>query len=688
MDKKKKMNRLSKEESPYLRQHASNPVDWYPWCDEALKKAKDEDKPILLSIGYSACHWCHVMEKESFENEEIAKLMNDKFVNIKVDREERPDLDEIYMNAVQMMTGRGGWPLTVFLTPELIPFYGGTYFPPEDKQGMPGFKKVLLAVSVNYVKNRKAVNEICKKIVDELRSLSIPSSSKKGIDTDLIDKYLSYLKSIFDGINGGFGGAPKFPRYLELLFLLRMYEKSKDRSLIQMYLFSLKKMAEGGIRDHIGGGFHRYSVDSKWFVPHFEKMLYDNALLAPLYFNAYRLSEDSFFYTTGKEIVKFVFSEMTSPEGIFYSSLDADSEGEEGKFYLWEKEEIEKILGKEDSVIFCNVFGIKDDGNFERGKNILFLNKDLATVAKEFGISEEKLNEKIKLWKEILYEERNRRPKPLIDDKCITSWNGLMISALAESFFLTGEKDYFEAAVKAGEFFYKCIDKDKKIFRYYKNGKGIHNAILEDYASIMNAFISIYRITLDVKWLEKSLFLEEELIKYFQDKKDGGFFNTIDDRNLIVRGKSAFDNPLPSGNSMLFKCFFDLWSITGREKEKMYAQEILEVFSDFLKKAPYGYSAFICNLIDYFYSNEEIFISVRNIDEYKSRIKDISKISGTRRKIIGDCGNDKKRLENLIPSSKGKECPSDKAIAFFYCKNKSCFQPVYSIDDLKKTVSL
>lgn len=680
------MNRLSKEQSPYLRQHAKNSVDWYPWCDEALERAKREDKPILLSIGYSACHWCHVMEKESFEDEDTAKLMNDKFINIKVDREERPDLDEVYMNAVHMMTGSGGWPLTVFLTPELVPFYGGTYFPPEDRQGMPGFKKLLLAVSVNFIKNRSGLNEICENVMTELKRVSVPDSSDIILNEQILDNYCAYLKSSFDGINGGFGGAPKFPRYLELLLLMKMQEKMNDNGILQMVLLSLRRMAEGGIRDHIGGGFHRYSVDAQWFAPHFEKMLYDNALLAPLYFQAYRLSDDLFYLEAGEEILKFIEQEMISNEGIFYSSLDADSEGEEGKYYTWGKNEIHSLLGDEDCIIFCKIFGIENRGNFENGSNIIFFKSDVQRASEEFGLDEEALKEKISQWEKILYTERNTRIRPSTDDKCISAWNGMMINAFAEVFLLTGRSEYLEIPKSAGEFFYSKFEKDGKLFRFYRKVGGFQDAFLDDYAAIIESFIALYRATLDVKWIERASALKEKTISLFRDCEDGGFFNSVQRDDLIIRSKSAFDNPVPSGNSMMFKCLVELWRLTGNEEDRRDAQNLLRSFTSSLKNAPYGHPAFLSGIFDYFYKSDEIFIAVKNIEEYGKIVRDISGLAGFSAVMSGIIDDNKISTKELLPSYEGEKCPEDKKYAIYYCRGNSCRNPVYSVDELQKLV--
>ncbi|HYH86808.1 MAG TPA: thioredoxin domain-containing protein, partial [Pyrinomonadaceae bacterium] len=422
----KHTNRLVNETSPYLLQHAHNPVDWYSWGEEALEKSKQEDKPILLSIGYSACHWCHVMEHESFENEKIAELMNSNFVNIKVDREERPDLDQIYMNAVQMMTRHGGWPLTVFLTPDLVPFYGGTYFPPEDRHQMPGFPRVLLGVSEAYRTRPEEIRQSAWEILSELRRMSVASQSNEVISAQLLENAQRGIARSYDPQHGGFGSAPKFPSSMNLEFLLRTFKRIGDARSLEMVTNSCRRMAEGGMYDQLGGGFHRYSTDARWLVPHFEKMLYDNALLSRLYLHVYQATGEEFFRKVVEETLDYVAREMRDESGAFYSTQDADSEGVEGKFFVWDKEEIEKLLGADNARLFNAYYDVTQGGNFE-DSNILNIRRTAKAVAEELGVSEVELAEVVARGRRILFDAREKRIKPGRDEKVIAAWNGLML---------------------------------------------------------------------------------------------------------------------------------------------------------------------------------------------------------------------------------------------------------------------
>ncbi|MGH9956864.1 MAG: thioredoxin domain-containing protein, partial [Pyrinomonadaceae bacterium] len=441
----KHTNRLITETSPYLLQHAHNPVDWYPWGEEALATARRENKPVLLSIGYSACHWCHVMEHESFENEEIATLMNQNFVNIKVDREERPDLDQIYMNAVQMMTHHGGWPMTVFLTPEGVPFYGGTYFPPEDRYNMPGFPRVLISMADAYRERPEDIDKTAESIVAELHRLNLASESSEALSAELLEAGFRGLAKNYDPVNGGFGTAPKFPPTMTLEFLLRAYYGSGKREALDMVTQTCMKMANGGIYDHLGGGFHRYSTDAKWLVPHFEKMLYDNALLSRLYLHYYQLTRDESARCVAAGILDYVVREMTDADGGFYSTQDADSEGEEGKFFVWTLDEIEKALGQEDAALFAAYYNVTAAGNFE-GKNILNVTRTVNEVANETGRTTQQLSQALERSRSFLFKLREGRVKPGRDEKILTAWNGMMLASFAEAGAILGRDDYQEVA--------------------------------------------------------------------------------------------------------------------------------------------------------------------------------------------------------------------------------------------------
>ncbi len=456
-------NQLIHETSPYLLQHADNPVEWYPWGEEAFEKARSENKPVLLSIGYSACHWCHVMAHESFENEDIAKLMNQLFVNIKVDREERPDLDQIYMNAVQMMTHHGGWPMTVFLTPDAVPFYGGTYFPPQDRYNMPGFPRVLISVSEAYRERQDDIRETGTSLVNELRRLSATSGSDQPVEKELLDAAYTGIVRSYDSINGGFGGAPKFPPAMTLEFLLRTHARTGNREALEMVRHTCKQMANGGMYDQLGGGFHRYSTDAKWLVPHFEKMLYDNALLSRLYLHYFQVSEEQQARQTAEGILDYVLREMTHPSGGFYSTQDADSEGHEGKFFVWDIEEIRSTLGERDAKLFSSYYDITPSGNFE-GKNIPNVTRSLERVAEQNAVSVSELQASLDESRRKLFELREGRIKPARDEKVLTAWNGLMMASFAEAGVILNRPDYTEAARRNAEFVLANLRKDGRCF--------------------------------------------------------------------------------------------------------------------------------------------------------------------------------------------------------------------------------
>ncbi|OGL47017.1 MAG: thioredoxin, partial [Candidatus Schekmanbacteria bacterium RBG_16_38_11] len=544
-------NRLINETSPYLLQHAHNPVDWCPWGEEALTRAKRENKPILLSIGYSACHWCHVMEKESFENEEIAKIMNENFINIKVDREERPDLDEIYMNAVQLMTGSGGWPMTVFLTPDLLPFYAGTYFPPEERGGMPSFKRILLSIAEIYREKQKEVLESTEKIKEQLGRMTKLKSGDEELTFDLLHNAFQEISEKYDYENGGFSEAPKFPQPLVIEFLFRYYKTTKDKNTINMITFTLKKMAEGGIYDHLGGGFHRYSVDNKWLVPHFEKMLYDNAMLAKVYIQAYQITKNDFFKKIAFETLDYLLREMTDPEGGFYSASDADSEGEEGKFFVWSNDEIEKVLGKEKAKIICRYYNVSKVGNFEGDKNILHTPFAIEDICKIEKLNTEEFKLLLKESKEKLFNVRNQRVKPGVDTKVITAWTSLAISSLAFAYQVFREERFLNSAEDAANFILLNMFEEGKLLRIYKDGKSKIGGFLEDYSFFISTLIDLYETTFRIKYLEDAINLTEKMVENFWDEEEGGFFFAPKDAtNLISRSKNPYDNPIPSGNSV------------------------------------------------------------------------------------------------------------------------------------------
>ena len=611
------------ETSPYLLQHADNPVDWYPWGEEAFEKARAENKPVLLSIGYSACHWCHVMAHESFENEEIAKLMNENFVNIKVDREERPDLDQIYMNAVQMMTHHGGWPMTVFLTPEGVPFYGGTYFPPQDRYNMPGFPRVLIGVAEAYRDRQEDIRETGTSLVNELRRLSETSGSEQAIEKELLDAAYVGMVRNYDSVNGGFGGAPKFPPAMTLEFLLRTYARTGNREALEIVRHTCQKMANGGIYDQLGGGFHRYSTDAKWLVPHFEKMLYDNALLSRLYLHYFQVSGDQSARKTVEGILDYVLREMTDPAGGFYSTQDADSEGHEGKFFVWDKKEIETALGETAASRFSDYYNITESGNFE-GKNIPNVTRSLEDVAVAHNIAVSELAASLNESKRILFELRETRVKPDRDEKILNAWNGLMLASFAEAGVILDRPDYTDAARRNAEFVLANLRRDGVLLRTWKGGVAKFNGYLEDYAFLIEGLVTLFETTGEFPLFEEARALTDRMIEEFWDDANSGFFFTgKSHENLIVRSKDYFDNATPSGNSVAAGVLLRLSILVGDENYRQLATAIIREVGDSIRRysSAFGYAL---SAADFLLSTpKEIAIVGNNADDIRPLLDDV-----------------------------------------------------------------
>jgi hypothetical protein len=571
-------NHLANETSPYLLQHADNPVEWYPWGDEALARAKTEDKPILLSVGYSACHWCHVMAHESFEDAATAEYMNEHFVNIKVDREERPDLDDIYMQATMVFTqGHGGWPMTVFLTPEGKPFHAGTYFPKEDRYGMPSFRRVMLAVIDAYTNRRRQIEQGADEVADSLKRDNLAlGGADADLSKDLLAKAYRGMIQDFDGINGGLHkGAPKFPAAMSLEFILRQWVHEKRERADEVLAFTLQKMAQGGMYDQLGGGFHRYSVDAEWLVPHFEKMLYDNAQLSRIYLRTWQTTRDPFFRQIAEEVYDYILREMTDPAGGFYSATDADSEGEEGKFFVWSLREIREILPSELADAAIAYWNVTNSGNFE-GHNILYVPAEESEVADKLEITVEALRERLTEAKHRLYAARTHRVHPGRDDKILTSWNGLMLASLAEAARVLNREDYKLAAIQSAEFLLSAmVAPDGRLYRTHKAGASKLNGYLEDYANLIDGLLETYQTTFEPRYFREAQRLADHVLAHFA-APDGGFFDTSDDHEaLIARPRNLQDNATPSGNSMIAKCLLRLGAYTGDEKYETAARGIL-----------------------------------------------------------------------------------------------------------------
>jgi len=671
-------NSLIHETSPYLLQHAKNPVNWYSWNETAIKKAKEENKPIFLSIGYSSCHWCHVMAHESFENEEIAKIMNENFINIKVDREERPDIDDIYQKVCQMATGQGGWPLSVFLTPDQKPFYVGTYFPMLDSYGRPGFGSLLRQLSQSWNEKPQDIKKTAENFLTNLQkteSLTVPSKLEKSI----LDEAAMNLMQLADQVYGGFGTAPKFPNAANLSFILRYAKLSGISKFQEFSLKTLKKMAQGGIFDQLGGGFHRYSTDSRWLVPHFEKMLYDNALIPIVYVEAYQITKDSFYLSVVTKTLNFVLREMTSDEGGFYSSKDADSEGEEGKYYVWNKNEIQEILGN-DSDIFCLFYDVTDGGNFE-GKTILCNNVAFSSVAFKFGKTEDEVKKILDSCIQKLLKVRSKRIQPELDDKILTSWNALMISAMTKGYRVSGEQSFLDAAEKCLGFIEKQLIRDGKLLRTYKNGTSKIQGYLEDFSYLISAILDVFEINPELKYLENAKKLGLYLIEHFWDSEQYNFFLTADDHEqLIIRPKSNYDLSMPSGNSVAANCLLRLYHLTQEKKFLDISTKVMESQASMAAENPFGFGHLLNTIFMYIQKPTEITI----INSKNSEIVKYLNTSFLPESILVNIKNEEQihNLKNLSFFS-GKEF-QEKKTTVFVCKDFTCSLPLESISEIEK----
>jgi uncharacterized protein YyaL (SSP411 family) len=590
-------NRLAHEKSPYLLQHAHNPVDWYPWGPEAFEKARTEDKPVFLSIGYSTCHWCHVMERESFENEELAAVLNRYFVPVKVDREERPDVDRIYMTFVQAATGGGGWPMSVWLTPELKPFYGGTYFPPDNRYGRPGFRTVLESLARAWAGDRAKIEESSVEVVRQLSEHASQTPAPAIADWGVLDFAFYGFRRIFDPRLGGFGEAPKFPRPVVHHFLLRYYARMHNDEALEMVLTTLRQMAKGGMHDQIGGGFHRYSVDARWFVPHFEKMLYDQAQLAVSYLEAYQITRDEFFASTARDIFEYVLRDLTNPEGGFYSAEDADSAMDaaqpnikgEGAFYIWTDEELARLLDSATLEWFRYAFGVEAEGNVREdphgefhGRNILYRAHSVDEVAAKFQADPAQVREALRAARAVLLEARSKRPRPHLDDKVLTAWNALMISAFAKGAQVLSDPLYAQAARRATDFVLRHLYDPGRValLRRFRDGEAAIPAFLDDYAFLVIALVDLYETEFDTDYLDRAAQLAGRMIDLFEDPEAGGFYSTPEgDANLILRIKDEYDGAEPSGNSMAALGLLRLAHLTGRDDFRQPAERTLRAFS-------------------------------------------------------------------------------------------------------------
>ncbi|MFN2480674.1 MAG: thioredoxin domain-containing protein, partial [Pyrinomonadaceae bacterium] len=626
-------------------------------------------------IGYSACHWCHVMEGESFENEEIARLMNENFVNIKVDREERPDLDQIYMNAVQLMTQHGGWPLTVFLTPDLVPFYGGTYFPPEDRYQLPGFPRVLLGVAQAYRKSPEEVSQTASSVLGELRRMGAQRESNATLGAGLLDGAVRGLSRNYDPRHGGFGGAPKFPSPMSLEFLLRAHGRTGDEKALQMVTHTCRKMAEGGIYDQLGGGFHRYSTDARWLVPHFEKMLYDNAQLSRLYLHAWQATKDDFFRRVAVETLEYVVREMTDEGGGFYSTQDADSEGVEGKFFVWSREKLTRLLGDADAALIAAYYDVSAGGNFE-GESILNTPRPAEEVARELNVTTAQLLQAVERARPVLFAEREKRVKPGRDEKVIAAWNGMMLQSFAEAAAVLERGDFRSVAEKNASFTLERLRDDGGLLHVYKDGRAKQHAFLDDYACVASGLLSLYESTGDVRWLRESVALTEQMISEFWDEEDGGFFYTgAGSEKLIVRQKDFFDNATPSGNSVAAELLVRLAALTENEDYRRKAVTVFRLVRDAVERYP---SAFGCLLgaLDFHLSTPKEIVVVGEPGE--AATQELLREVWSRylpNKIVAPAREGDEEAAGVVPLLRGRKRIDGRATAYV-CENYTCQRPV------------
>lgn len=684
----KHTNKLIQEKSPYLLQHAHNPVEWYPWGTEAFSRAVSEDKPIFLSIGYSTCHWCHIMERECFEDEEVARILNNGFVSIKVDREERPDIDHTYMSVCQALTGQGGWPLTVLMTPEKKPFFAGTYFPKKARPGMPGLMDILTRVREKWEQERDkfiyAGDQVARAIQYQSGMLPGDGPGKENLE-DMLKKAFVQYKSQFDKQYGGFGAAPKFPTPHTLSFLLRYWKRNGEREALAMAGKTLESMYRGGIYDHIGYGFSRYSTDGKWLVPHFEKMLYDNALLSLAYTEAYQATGRDLYARVAKEIFTYVLRDMSSPEGGFYSAEDADSEGEEGKFYVWSPSEIKEVLGEKDGEIFCRLYDITPRGNFEGHSIPNLIAQTPENVAGEFNMQPGEFTDSSDRLRLKIFEAREKRVHPYKDDKILTAWNGLIIAALARGAAVFGESVYSQAAARTADFIYRKLRReDGRLLARYRDGEPAIPAFLDDYAFLAWGLLELYEATFEADYLRKALALTKQMIDLFQDKQDGGFyFNGADAEELIVRPKEIYDGALPSGNSVALVNLLRLALLTGDDSLTEVAEKQINAFANIVKDHPRGYAHILIGVDFFLGPSREIVIAGEAEDPGVKKM-----LQAVRQRFLPDtviifhpAGDADQGLEILAPYIKEQRSIHGMATAYV-CQNYTCQSPVTDLDKL------
>lgn len=699
-----KPNRLINEKSPYLLQHAFNPVEWYPWGEEAFEKARNENKPIFLSIGYSTCYWCHVMEREVFENPGIARMMNEFFVNVKVDREERPDVDRVYMAAVQAMSGSGGWPMSLFLTSDLKPFFGTTYIPPVSQYGRMGFPELANRIHDLWLEQRDTIIESSRELIAILQKRTVSDTAVVGREF-LATGYSQFLQQ-YDSVYGGFGVAPKFPRPVGLNFLLHYYGRTGEQAALDMVLTTLRKMAAGGIYDHLGGGFHRYSVDAQWRVPHFEKMLYDQAQLVNVYLHAYQLTQDDSYAAVAREVLEYVLREMTSEEGAFFSAEDAESavdpatpdQKAEGEFYLWRKEEVSMILPQEECEIVSFYHGLEEGGNTLAdphgvfgNKNVLYRNRSFEETAEKFHTTPDVVKRTVEEGKRKLFEVRRQRPRPHLDDKILTSWNGLMISAFARASQILGDHVYLTAAERAASFaLSQLYDRTNRILlRRYRNGESRFEANLDDYAFFVAALLDLYEASFDVHWLERAISLTQEQINSFYDEHEGGFWDTSGkDPSILIRTKEDYDGAEPTGNSIAVMNLLRLSYMTGNTQWRSMVEKTLTYFGGRLKQIPHAMPQMLV-AVDFFLTKPKqiIVAGKKGNADTEQLLAEVRKRSIPNRVLLfADGGEGQRFLSSYNEFFEKVVMQNGKATAYV-CENFVCQLPVTDAQALSRLIS-
>ncbi|MHA1270830.1 MAG: thioredoxin domain-containing protein [Candidatus Helarchaeota archaeon] len=689
----KNFNKLVYEKSPYLQQHANNPVNWYPWGEEAFNKAKLENKPIFLSIGYSTCHWCHVMAHESFEDEEIAKILNNSFISIKVDREERPDIDKIYMDVCQIMTGSGGWPLTIVMTPDKRPFFAGTYFPKKSKFGRIGLLELLPKLKDIWDNQRENINDSVEKVIYALKS-ELKIEKGEELSENILHSTFDDLSISFDNENGGFGRAPKFPTPHVLRFLLRYWKRYNSDYALYMVEKTLQSMRNGGIFDHIGFGFHRYSTDGKWLIPHFEKMLYDQALIALAYIETFQATGNNEYKKVAEEIFEYVLRDMKSPEGGFYSAEDADSEGIEGKFYLWKESEIRNILQHDDAEFFIRVFNIEKNGNYidliegkKLGNNIPYLRKPISKLIIDLNINKDEFELKINKIRKILFKEREKRIQPHKDDKILVDWNGLMIAALAKGAHVFNNSKFLEAAIRAVDFVYThLITDNNRLLHRYHDGQANIKGNMSDYAFLIWGLIELYEASFNSDYLIKALDLNEILIEHFWDNESGGFYFIPDDgEELLVRQKEIYDGAIPSGNSVAMLNLLRLSKITMNNNYETKAHEILKTFNLKVKKSPTAFTQLLI-AVDFSIGPVKEIVIAGKKEESQNMLNIIRKSFIPNKILLFNPSEEQSpTIHQIAKFTKNQKCINNKPTVYI-CSNYSCKQPITELKELENII--